>query len=450
MEGGLLKEFEEFAKELIKDSINTIERNVQIKQNRSKQTVPFDILFNEFKDCGYLLLCISNDRNRIGYYICYKHFNKGMQYTLIKNFRHRKKACEYCGNEKQGNRLSIFEVNSIIESKNLKWVDGKYKNQSSILTYQCNIHKNKFKKAFYLIKKSENNCSLCADEYEQSRIYQKLYNVIKKAFYKKGLILIEDEYVNNDTPMKCYCLIHSDVIQYKTYISIKSDNGCDICSKEKASKRHRKYNFELAFIEFDKRGFVLLEKEYVNYRTPMECKCKKHMDEESLFISLDNMVRDRHGCKHCWNEKRRGSTSPNWRGGITPLISYLREQLNEWKLDSMKGSKFKCIITGQRFDDIHHLYSMHNIVQESLDELGMKMKDNIGDFTDEEIKNIISKCLEIHYRYPLGVCLTRDIHELFHREYGYINNTPEQFEEFKQRYYKGEFNHLLEKEVVSL
>lgn len=132
-----------------------------------------------------------------------------------------------------------------------------------------------------------------------------------------------------------------------------------------------------------------------------------------------------------YNSQRFGELNPNYKGGITSLFSEMRRNITQWKIDSAKQCNFSCVVTGWRFDHIHHLYSFNKIAQETLEELGLySVYDDIYLYTKEELKIIIDKCLEIHYRYPLGVCLTKDIHKKFHFIYGYKDNNPEQFYEF--------------------
>jgi hypothetical protein len=143
-----------------------------------------------------------------------------------------------------------------------------------------------------------------------------------------------------------------------------------------------------------------------------------------------------------YGSHRIGSLNPNWQGGITELYEHLRRNLTQWKKDSMEQCGYKCILTGERFDDIHHLYGFQNIVDDTLRELNIRLEPNIGNYTDEELYMITDKCIEIHYRYPLGVCLKAEIHSLFHSLYTNRNNTPEQFYEFIDRWNNGEFKEV--------
>ena len=143
-----------------------------------------------------------------------------------------------------------------------------------------------------------------------------------------------------------------------------------------------------------------------------------------------------------YNSQRFGELNPNYKGGISSLYQELRRNIYNWKLDSMEYCNYKCIITGDRFNAIHHLYSFDLIIQETLNELLFPLYNNISMYTQNELEMIINKCLEIHYRYGLGVCLRNDIHKLFHDNFGYGNNTPEQFNIFKENYNKGYYNNV--------
>jgi len=130
-----------------------------------------------------------------------------------------------------------------------------------------------------------------------------------------------------------------------------------------------------------------------------------------------------------------GKDNPNWRGGVTALYFELRSEIKEWQLESMKNCNYKCVISGKEFDNIHHLYPFKNIVNEVFETLNLEQLPKVLDYSEVEFDNI---------NYGLGVCLSKPIHKLFHDTYGYTNNTPEQFYEFKSRYNNFEFNELLE------
>ena len=114
--------------------------------------------------------------------------------------------------------------------------------------------------------------------------------------------------------------------------------------------------------------------------------------------------------------------------------------ITEWKKQSMEACGYKCVLTGKPFDDIHHKYSFNLILKETLNTIEIDDRESIDDYSDDELKYILETFRSIQNKYPLGVCLYRDVHKLFHKIYGYGNNTIEQWDEFEQNYKKGLYN----------
>lgn len=133
---------------------------------------------------------------------------------------------------------------------------------------------------------------------------------------------------------------------------------------------------------------------------------------------------------------RNGLLKTYEKSSYLDLSEYVRRNNLKWKKASMENCNYKCAITEKRFDDIHHLYGLNLILNETLDKLNIKIRNNINDYTQEELNNILSTFRKIQSNYPLGVCLTKEIHRKFHEVYGYGNNTEEQWNEFVKKYNK--------------
>lgn len=125
------------------------------------------------------------------------------------------------------------------------------------------------------------------------------------------------------------------------------------------------------------------------------------------------------------------------------IHDYLRANNVFWKKESMENSKYRCILTNNRFDDIHHIYSFNLIVSEVIETLNIDLQKSMDDFSKEELKEILLTFREIQNSYPIGVCLSKDIHKLFHELYGYGNTTEKEWDEFVKNYKNNKYNHLI-------
>lgn len=309
---------------------------------------------------------------------------------------------------------------------------GKYKQSDIPVEFICPIHQNKgIQTIRYANLQQGAGCKYCARE-KIANLQRHSQEYVEAEFAKRDYILL-DTYINMKKPMRYICKKHPDKIQKMTYGSLYSGKGCPICGRIKANKSNAaRHSYDFANKEFSDHHYKLLteKNEYENMQIKMDYVCEKH-PEYIQKISVTNLLCGCGGCYYCGLEKLRGENNPNWQGGITPLLLHLRRTIFPWYLDTIKYYNYKCVITGKPFGVVHH-YSRNfsDIVKDTLSELNLPILKNVGSYTKEQIKLIEDKCLELHYKYGLGVCLTKEKHIEFHKIYKKKNNTKEQFDEF--------------------
>ena len=76
-----------------------------------------------------------------------------------------------------------------------------------------------------------------------------------------------------------------------------------------------------------------------------------------------------------------------------------------------------------------------------MSELGLEYYRHPSDLTKEQLNTIINRFMEEQDKSG-GVCISKELHTLFHKIYGY-KNTKEQFEQFATDYKSGVYNELL-------
>lgn len=86
---------------------------------------------------------------------------------------------------------------------------------------------------------------------------------------------------------------------------------------------------------------------------------------------------------------------------------------------------------------VHHVKNYSDILDETLYDLGLTIKSSISDYSKEELLSIENLLIEKHYEYGLGIVMTKEIHSLFHKTYGFKNNNLNQILEFKENYKNG-------------
>ena len=124
------------------------------------------------------------------------------------------------------------------------------------------------------------------------------------------------------------------------------------------------------------------------------------------------------------------------------LAKYLRSNNTQWKKDSMESCEYKCVLTGSKDFQIHHLYGVSSILRDMVQIYNVELKENFEEYTEDELNKILELFLQIQSQYPLGECIDTNLHTLFHSLFGQQYNTPQQWEIFKREYLSNQYNYL--------
>ena len=280
-----------------------------------------------------------------------------------------------------------------------------------------------------------NGCSECAKQKARER-YRFSFDYVKEYIESENCILLSKEYINEKSPIEIEFFCGHSVLM--TFESFKRGHRCQLCAQQKNNLAKRKTPEEINLIlKRNKFIFIAFPEGYINRLSYIQYECQYgHFNQIKISGFLKN-----ESCKECKLEEsrnRNGSRASNWQGGLTEFTSYVHHQIIDWKKASMLACNYKCVITGERFEDIHHLYSFNLIVKEAISNLGLNTGKKIGDYSEEVLFSIIEEIKKLHKEYPLGVCLTKNIHKLFHNLYGIGDTTPEQFYEFQSKIASGE------------
>ena len=276
---------------------------------------------------------------------------------------------------------------------------------------------------------------------------------VREQFEKEGYTLLSDVYIDSKTPLEYICP-KGDVgaIRWNNW-----QRGCR-CARCSGNK---KLTIEFVREQFEKEGYTLLTKEYINSKQRLEYICpdghtwgitwsdwnsgyrcvecaglkkltieyiRKQFEKENCKLltkiytnnkcQLDYVCPKDHyskttwhdwqtgyRCKTCNYEGRKGNGNANYNPRLTEeerQKERLVEGYSEWCYVVKEKYNFTCQVCGDNKGGnlvSHHLYSYM-----SWPELRLVLEN--------------------------GVCLCERCHKAFHHKYGYGDNTKKQFEEF--------------------
>ena len=229
-------------------------------------------------------------------------------------------------------------------------------------------------------------------------------------------------------------------INFLSYSEIMRDFGCKKCMIENFYI-NRFPEKELLKILFDNSlEFVSFPEGYETGASKIHYKC-------SLGHETFRMVRDFvkfPTCKQCRIELRaynnRGEGSSTWKGGVSKIWVAARARLDPWTIASLRSANYTCCITGESNIpiDVHHITSFETIAKEAMAEFGISDENYYTSTYSKYGTEVLFRIVELHNKYGLGAVMKKSVHVLYHKIYGHGNNTPSQFEEFKQRLSSGD------------
>lgn len=156
------------------------------------------------------------------------------------------------------------------------------------------------------------------------------YLFVKYKFEQEGYMLLEDTYINAHSKMKYRCPeghVHS-----MTWINWREEHRCPTCAGQ------TKPSIEVIKSEFEKEGYRLLSKEYINSKTKLYYICSNRHRDSITWNSWCNG----HRCPTCYRNNNFGENHPRWKGGIShePYCEVWTDK--EFKSDIKTRDNFVC------------------------------------------------------------------------------------------------------------
>lgn len=312
-------------------------------------------------------------------------------------------------------------------------LSNEYINSKEKLKFKCNVCGKTFERTFADVRRNEKySCRVCS----QGRTLgiENVQKYLQEHDVAHECELISTQYVNNRTPLRFKCLLCGNEFE-RTMTQVRENQRycCFSCMKKSQGGRNKltldviKERISKLDLEQD---CELLSTEYVNACTPLTFKC--NCCGNTFLRKWETMQQKRaFKCFACAHGYDADGTSDIYRQNI----NYFRHKVRPWR-DQYLAQHPMCDITGRTDDlEVHHLINFQTILNMASEETGIPLIYSPKDYVSHgyDIETLAKKVIELHESVP-AVVLTRDVHQQFHKTFGYKNNTPEQYQTFKESY----------------
>lgn len=317
-----------------------------------------------------------------------------------------------------------------------------YVNSRTPLQFLCNCCGKEFQRTFSQVKRNAKySCARCSQgrflTLEQIQEYLNEHDIYHECE------LLSTSYQNYSTPLKFKCNLCGAEFT-RTFAQIKQNGGvkfrCTHCMKKTQARYNRLTISDVQnFIdEYDiNHDCELISEDYIDNTTPLLFRCNCCGREyERTYATMQ--AKKAFKCFRCAHHLPAEEQS----GVYNAVKNYFRSRLNAWKKEQLEQHLY-CELTGATTElEIHHLLSFSTILKLASQNTGIPLNIKPTELKDNgySLETLEKEFFKLHNELGQAVVLTRDVHQLFHKKYGYKNNTPEQYAQFKEEYLKGELN----------
>jgi 5-methylcytosine-specific restriction endonuclease McrA len=217
------------------------------------------------------------------------------------------------------------------------------------------------------------------------------------------------EFIRGQFEKEGYVLLTKEYVNNKgflEYICPRGDSGVIKWNNWQQGQRcaacsgNKKMMVTFIREQFKKEKYVLLTEKYINAHQKLEYICPRG---HNWSITWDKWQQGKR-CKRCRYENNKGSNNPNYNPNLTDEERVSKRDYLKyvgWCQAVKKRDNFTCQVCEKKGGNLisHHLESYNS---------------------NPDLRTALDN----------GVCLCEKCHKNFHHRYGYGNNTREQFEEF--------------------